>query len=228
MNTTLKTLPRVKALNIMWKTLRGLIKSKTKTVGSSITADMFNDYFTNIGPSINKQFPKETVLHWTQPDCLYTLQLSELDENDIHSDLSSLSSDSNLDILSFDSQLLKLGADVLVSSLTVLFNMSIKSGSIPNDFKKARVTPIYKGKGSTDDPGSYRPISGVPHIAKLLEKQVQAQLLSYFEQHDFITCHQSAFLRGHSTQTALHKLTDDILSNVNDGYVTSSCFFRFG
>ena len=50
---------------------------------------------------------------------------------------------------------------------------------MPEDFKTARVTPVYKGKGDKSDPNNYRPISVVPILAKILEKQVKVQLINY-------------------------------------------------
>ncbi len=43
--------------------------------------------------------------------------------------------------------------------------------------------------------------------------------------HSLITCDQSAFMKGHSTQTATIKLFDDILNNINDGFINGACFF---
>ena len=60
------------------------------------------------------------------------------------------------------------------------FNKSTDMPCLPDDFKKASVTPIYKGKGSHDDQGYYRPISVIPHAAKVLEKRVQSRLCRTF------------------------------------------------
>jgi hypothetical protein len=107
--------------------------------------------------------------------------------------------------------------------MTALFNKSLYCGSLPDDFKKAKVTPVYKGKGSKVEPGNYRPISIVPHVAKLFEKRVQSQLMLYLDTFKLINWNQSAFLKGHSTQTAIHKVIDDLLDNVNDGYINGMC-----
>lgn len=91
--------------------------------------------------------------------------------------------------------------------------------------KKACVTPIYKGKGSKDDPSCHRPISVIPHVAKLLEKHIQSQLMLYLEDFKLITFNQSAFLKGRSTQTAIHNMFDDILESSNEGLISGACFF---
>ena len=50
--------------------------------------------------------------------------------------------------------------------------MSLYNGEIQNEWKKARVTPVYKNKGSKQDPNNFRPISVIGHIPKLFEKLV--------------------------------------------------------
>ena len=81
-------------------------------------------------------------------------------------------------------------------------------------WKTARVIPIFKGKGSKDDPKNYRPISVISHVAKLFEKCVHKQLLSYMNQHAFLSVHQPAYLCNHSTQTLLHQIHDNWLQNM--------------
>ena len=209
----------------MWKTLRGLLKSKSKSDEFTMNPNELNNFFTNIGPSLNKNFDTHSEFHWTQPDCIHTFAFDEVIEEDIYTHLSALSLDSNLDILGMDAKLLRLGADVLVTSLSYLFNMSLKHQRIPQELKKARVTPVYKGKGISDDPSNYRPISVVPHVAKILERCVQAQFLQYLIVHKLISCEQSAFIKYHSTQTAVHKVIDDVLDNINEGFINGACFF---
>ncbi len=95
---------------------------------------------------------------------------------------------------------------------------------MPLDFTLASITPIFKKRGSEDDVGNYRPISCIPHFAKLLAKVVHNQLTHYPRQHDFSTVHQSAYRRGHSTDTALHKVIIQLLENANDGQLSGACF----
>ena len=41
----------------------------------------------------------------------------------------------------------------------------------------------------------------------------------------FLRHDQSAFRKGHSTGTALHKLVDDLLDNINGEMMNAICFF---
>ena len=49
--------------------------------------------------------------------------------------------------------------------------------------------------------------------------------MQYFESHNQLRCDQSAFRKKHSTTTALHRLVDDLLDNMNEGMVNAICFF---
>ena len=59
----------------------------------------------------------------------------------------------------------------------------------------AKVTPIYKGKGSYPEPGNYIPISVVPTVAKLLETLVKAQLTSFFDSNNLFSETQFAYMK---------------------------------
>ena len=101
-------------------------------------------------------------------------------------------------------------AHVISPTLTYLFNTSLLTGFVPHDWKLARVSPAYKGKGDTLDRTNYRPLSVVAHLAKALEREVKVQFIDYLTLHSFISIDQSAYLKGHGTHTCLHRLIDDI------------------
>ena len=88
---------------------------------------------------------------------------------------------------------MRIGASAIAPSLTTLINISIQYGELPDEWKYARVTPIYKGKGPTDVCGNYRPISVTSHVSKIVEKSILYQLKEYLSSHNFITPYQSAF-----------------------------------
>ena len=66
-------------------------------------------------------------------------------------------------------KLLHLSSLLTAALLCHVFNLSLFSGKIPQDFKTARVTPIYKDKGSQLEAANYRPISIVPTVTKIIE-----------------------------------------------------------
>ena len=146
-----------------------------------------------------------------------------MSNEDIEAYLGSLPNKSNNDILGMDLVLLRKSAPYISISLANVINKSLRSGVFEQDWKNARVMPIYKDDGDINDENNYRPISAIGHIAKMIESLVSYQIIDFLEDHSFISMDQSAYLKRHSTQTSLHRIIDDWLENVNDGAITSAC-----
>jgi len=83
--------------------------------------------------------------------------------------------------------LLKKNADVLAPFLCQLFNWSLEHGVVPSSFKSAYITPLLK-KADLDaaDVKSYRPISNLSVVSKLLERIVAKQLVSYLRENNLL------------------------------------------
>jgi hypothetical protein len=75
--------------------------------------------------------------------------------------------------------MLKIAANIIAPSLTYIFNLSLSTGIFIDDWKNARVNPIYK-EGSRPKMGNYRPISILPILSKVFEKEVFRQIYQYF------------------------------------------------
>ena len=69
----------------------------------------------------------------------------------------------------------------LLPFITYLFNSCLKEGLVPDEWKTAVVTPLYKRKGDVNDMNNYRGISILPFMSKLFEKLVAKQMYRYFE-----------------------------------------------
>ena len=80
-----------------------------------------------------------------------------------------------------DPHIIKIAADVLIKPLTYIINKSLNSGIFPSPWKLARVIPLYKSKGPKDEANSYRPISCLSALGKVLETCAKVQIAEYFE-----------------------------------------------
>ena len=101
--------------------------------------------------------------------------MQEISQQEIEWNLQKLKLTTNTDIIGIDCKLLRMSSSIISGDLTAFINLSIQSGSVPQDWKIARVTPLYKGDGDKDDPSNYRPIPVVCHIAKVFEKVIANQ-----------------------------------------------------
>ena len=113
--------------------------------------------------------------------------------------------------------------DIIAPSLTYLINLSIRKGVFPNILKRARVSPVFKG-GDVYSPDNYRPISVLPTLSKIIERHIVDQLNGYLSKHDLLYKSQSGFRPMHSCQTALTKLVDTWLKNMDNGELNGVLF----
>ena len=118
--------------------------------------------------------------------------------------------------------------DSILSSLTDLFNSSLASGIFPQCFKSALVTPILKKRClDHNDLNNYRPVSNLCFIAKILEKFFLSQVSSYLNSHNLYNTCQSAYRPGHSTETALLKVGNDLFLSLNKGNISVLALLDF-
>ena len=210
----------------LWKNINLVFPSKTKSsiLTNSFNCSEINSHFVNVGKDINAKFKDNSPYEMKGPKCIYEFGLPHINETHLVKSLSKFSScNSSLDILDFDSKLLNIAKHIITPYLTNIFNKCIDDSYVINDFKLARVTPVFKGRGTMDDLCNYRPISVTCFISKVLESHVNKHLMNYFLSHDLITPDQSAFIKHHSTQTSLHKIVDDWLQNIDDKLITGIC-----
>ena len=120
-------------------------------------------------------------------------------------------------------KVLNLSADIISPSLTYIFNRSLETGTYIDDWKKARVVPIFK----SDDRRkceNYRPISIIPIVSKVFEKEIFRQLYCYLSKNELMSRFQSGFRPKHSTLSALIQLCDQLLKNRDNGKMNCVAF----
>ena len=109
--------------------------------------------------------------------------------------------------------LLYENTDLLLPALTNVINRSLLSGEVPSEFKAAVVKPVLK-KTSLDpnQMKNCRPVSNLPFLSKILEKVVLRQLTNHLTSNYLTRKFQSAYRAGHSTETALLRIVNCILT----------------
>jgi hypothetical protein len=95
-----------------------------------------------------------------------------------------------------------------------MINLSLVEGIVSEVWKSALVLPLLKKLGLDLLFENFRPVSNLPFVAKLTEKEVVGLLLNHCNVNAHVN--QSAYSLFHSTETALLKVQSDILSNMDN------------
>ena len=111
--------------------------------------------------------------------------------------------------------------DVIGSWVTKMVNLSLSTGVFPSTFKHAIVKPLLKKTGlEPTDLSNFRPISKLPLLSKIIEKVVSDQLSLFLDQSNIHETFQSGFHKHHSMETALLKVSSDIMMFADSGKCT--------
>ncbi|KAF2361426.1 Reverse transcriptase domain, partial [Trinorchestia longiramus] len=99
-------------------------------------------------------------------------------------------------------RILKETAEVISEPLTNIFNRSLETGIVPDDWKRANVTPIFK-KGNKQIPNNYRPISLTSVISKTIERLLKVHITKHLNDQNLINDTQHGFREKSSCLTNL-------------------------
>ena len=117
--------------------------------------------------------------------------------------------------------LLKSCAHVFAPAIARLADLSLQTGKFPARYKTAQVLPLLKNAGlDTSLPANYRPISNLSTVSKVLERLVLARLRPHLHGSANFSQYQSAYRKGHSTETALLEVLDGVFTAADKKQVT--------
>ena len=119
----------------------------------------------------------------------------------------------------FPSKLLVSHLPTIIDTIMHIINLCLSTSVFPASFKSAVVLPLIKKLGL--DPQvfeNFRPVSNLSFLSKLIEKVISSRILKkHIADNELIDKFQSAYRCGHSTETALLRVYNDIVTMVGKG-----------
>jgi Reverse transcriptase (RNA-dependent DNA polymerase) len=136
-------------------------------------------------------------------------------------EISKLVSDSpetNCDLNPIPTSLLKQCSSVLLPTVTNIINLSLSTSIFPDQFKSCSAHPhLKKPSLYKENLANYRPISHLSYLSKLIERIVKTRLTEHM---NLLSPFQSAYIKGHCTETTLLSVHDHIIKAVSLQQIT--------
>ena len=168
-------------------------------------ANRYNKYFATVGTEIQKElkFKPQAEQITGSEGFLFKPRTPE----DTIKLIDTLKSDVAVGDDFVDAKLIKDAKLVIAPILTEIINIGYEKSTFPDSMKSARIKPIHK-KNSTEEIENYRPISILPTLSKLIERDASNQMMEFFEKNKSLSKHQHAYQKGHSTITCLFEVVN--------------------
>ena len=201
-----------------------LVDDSDDPIHQEDVANYINDFFINIGEKLAEKFDPTNLPTFDNLDSIMGDIVT--DQNEILELCKNININKSSAIDYISSRILKDAFTALADKLAACFNLSFVTGSFPDEWKTAKITPLHKG-GQKTKINNFRPISQLPLPGKLIEKIVHKRITTYVNTNNILNCNQNGFRANHSTQDTVSKFTDDIALNINNNKCTLATFIDF-
>ena len=115
--------------------------------------------------------------------------------------------------------------DHTITELLGLINRSWRRSEVPASWRHSLVIPILKNGKPASEPNSYRPVSLISCVSKLMEKMVAGRLYWQLEKQNKLKNLQSGFRKGRSTEDLILKIEHTVRATLVNQKVNMSVFF---
>ena len=187
-----------------------------------VQADTFADYFLQkIVCECIRDTLKDYAQYCPSGECEGQLpQFEPVTEEDVRKTILTLGTKS-CELDEIPTKHLKQCLNECLGIITRIMNLSLQNGLFVSSWKTAVVRPLLKKAGLQLIHSNYRPVSNLNFLSKVLEKLVLYQFNDHCAKFHLYPDYQSAYRKYFSCETALLKIVDDILWNMEVQTVTA-------
>lgn len=214
------------------KTKYCTIDSILNTDGNLVThhstiANVFCDFFTNVGVNLSRQIQPLLNSDINQMNTMQSSQASifllPVDNLEVIDIINALKSNTSAGFDGITTEIVKKCTLAITPLLVQAANCMLIGKLYPDVLKVARLTPVFK-KGDHFNASNYRPISVLPVINKVFEKIIYKRLYTFYELHKFFYHEQYGFRANSDTTTAAIDLVCKIQNSLDRGKFCAAIF----
>ena len=183
-------------------------------------AEDFASYFQGKIEKIRETLNNKPKYNAPETNALRLVRFAPVTERQVSSVISSLKSKS-CELDTIPTTILKKMLPNVIPLITKIVNISLTDGCFCRDWKTAVVRPLLKHLGLELILSNYRPVSNLTFVSKVIERCMLLQLSHHCEEYGLQPDYQSAYREHYSCETAVLKVSNDILWAMKNQAVTS-------
>ena len=145
---------------------------------------------------------------------------------DVVDEIKSINKDKSCGPDEIEIKMLQELIDFVADPIANLLKKSFDQGALPNDWREAIVTPVFK-KGAKNIAVNYRPISLTSILCKILESIIKKQIVKHFIDEKLFANEQHGFIKGRSVTTQLLKFLDKCIQIYATGGAVDVIYLDF-
>ena len=206
--------------NVKKNSLPSVFSHKGKVLKeSNIIANEFNQYFTDIGPSLTNQInTNHNFKEYLHSPADSRLILQSIDEHKFMKIIEHLKNKTSTGTDGISNKLITTAKNELIKPLTIIINQMLHTGIFPEPLKISKVVPLYKANDQMLL-SNYRPIAWLPSLSKIFEYVLLEQLTNHFVENNLLSPHQYGFRAKHSTELAALNIVDNLTYKLDSGLI---------
>ena len=169
--------------------------------------DKYNKFFATVGTEIQKELHFEP--HEEQIAGLVGFKFMSITPEVVIKLIDQIKPDVAVGNDNINAKLIKDAKHVIAPILARIMNIGYETCTFPDSMKTANIKAIHK-KNSTEEIENYRPISILPTMSKIFERDALNQMMKFLVTNNKLSKHQHAYQKGHSTVTCLFEVVNHL------------------
>ena len=195
------------------------IYAKSDEEKAEVLVDYFSSVFT-IEADLNNMPPFDER-NYNKP--LYDIEISE---KMVYDKLRKIKVNKSPGPDNIHPRVLNNAACNLAKPLSIIFKTSLKTKTLPNEWKHANISAIFK-KGKKTLPQNYRPVSLTSVVCKIMESIVRDAVVKHMTDNNLFSQYQFGFISGRSTVLQLLHVLNIWIEILDEGGTLDAIYCDF-